>query len=87
MEVDGSVVLLGNKDGTPPCRKQPIIRIIPRIPYHSWPEFHRYAQALGLMDDEKAGIPRTACEGIVETRPFGDEQLLFLLPVGIKSTV
>ena len=56
------------------------------IPYHSWPGFQRYARALGLMDDEKAGIPWTAYEGIVETRPLGDDQLLFLVPLDIKST-
>ena len=39
------------------------------------------------MEDEKVGILRVAQEGIVETRPFGDEQLLFLVPLGITSTV
>lgn len=50
-----------------------------RIEYRNFKEFKRYAHALKLMDDEKAGIPRTAYKGIVETRPYG-EHILFLTP-------
>jgi alpha-1,3-mannosyl-glycoprotein beta-1,2-N-acetylglucosaminyltransferase len=50
-----------------------------RIEYQSFKEFQRLARALKLMDDEKAGIPRTAYKGIVETRPHGNH-ILFLTP-------
>jgi alpha-1,3-mannosyl-glycoprotein beta-1,2-N-acetylglucosaminyltransferase len=50
-----------------------------RLEYKSWLEFQRFAGRLELMDDEKAGIPRTGYKGVVETRPHG-EHLLFLIP-------
>jgi alpha-1,3-mannosyl-glycoprotein beta-1,2-N-acetylglucosaminyltransferase len=50
-----------------------------RLEYSSLAEFQRLARALKLMDDEKAGVPRTAYRGVVETRPHGN-QLLFLTP-------
>jgi alpha-1,3-mannosyl-glycoprotein beta-1,2-N-acetylglucosaminyltransferase len=50
-----------------------------RLEYGSFPEFQRLARKLKLMDDEKAGVPRTAYKGIVETRPH-DNFLLFLVP-------
>lgn len=50
-----------------------------RLVYESFAEFQRYARQLELMDDEKAGVPRTSYKGIVETRPKG-ENFLFLTP-------
>uniref|UniRef100_A0A7S1UY43 alpha-1,3-mannosyl-glycoprotein 2-beta-N-acetylglucosaminyltransferase n=1 Tax=Grammatophora oceanica TaxID=210454 RepID=A0A7S1UY43_9STRA len=50
-----------------------------RIEYTSQHQFARFARSLHLMDDEKAGIPRTAYKGIVETRPHGNH-FLFLTP-------
>jgi alpha-1,3-mannosyl-glycoprotein beta-1,2-N-acetylglucosaminyltransferase len=51
------------------------------LEYNSFGEFQLLAKQLEppLMDDEKAGIPRTAYKGVVETRPHG-EHLLFLTP-------
>lgn len=56
-----------------------------KVQYHSWKEFQTMARSLGLMDDEKAGIPRTGYEGVVETRPHG-ENLLFLYSDTLTST-
>jgi alpha-1,3-mannosyl-glycoprotein beta-1,2-N-acetylglucosaminyltransferase len=50
-----------------------------RIEYKGFPEFKKLAHNLNLMDDEKAGVPRTAYKGIVETRPHGDH-ILFVSP-------
>ena len=50
-----------------------------RLEYTSFGQFQILAKKLQLMADEKAGIPRTAYKGVVETRPFG-ENLLFLTP-------
>lgn len=36
-----------------------------KILYHDFPNFASYAQLFGLMNDEKAGIPRTAYYGVV----------------------
>jgi GNT-I family len=52
------------------------------IPYAGFPDFQDMARQLGLMADEKAGIPRTAFKGIVETRPHGDH-FLFLVPIDV----
>lgn len=49
-----------------------------RLEYANLPEFQVYAQALGIFDDEKAGVPRTAYHGIVEIR-WGSH-FLFLTP-------
>ena len=50
-----------------------------RLHYDSFQEFQMLARYLGLMTDEKAGIPRTAYRGVVEVRPHG-EHILFLTP-------
>jgi alpha-1,3-mannosyl-glycoprotein beta-1,2-N-acetylglucosaminyltransferase len=50
-----------------------------RIEYKVFPEFKKLAHILQLMDDEKAGVPRTAYNGIVETRPHGNH-ILFITP-------
>jgi alpha-1,3-mannosyl-glycoprotein beta-1,2-N-acetylglucosaminyltransferase len=57
-----------------------------RLEYKSFNDFKRLAKQLSIMDDEKAGIPRTAYRGVVEIRPFGD-CILFLTPPleGLKS--
>lgn len=51
-----------------------------RIEYTTISAFKTIARKIGLMDDEKAGVPRTAYRGIVETRPHGGEHLLFITP-------
>mmetsp|Transcript_28293 Transcript_28293/g.46842 ORF Transcript_28293/g.46842 Transcript_28293/m.46842 type:complete len:82 (-) Transcript_28293:277-522(-) len=50
-----------------------------RVEYASFNEFKQLAAQLKIMDDEKAGIPRTAYRGVVEIRPHGDF-ILFLSP-------
>jgi alpha-1,3-mannosyl-glycoprotein beta-1,2-N-acetylglucosaminyltransferase len=50
-----------------------------RLKYDSLDQFKQLATELHLMSDEKAGVPRTAFMGIVETRPHGDH-FLFLTP-------
>jgi alpha-1,3-mannosyl-glycoprotein beta-1,2-N-acetylglucosaminyltransferase len=50
-----------------------------RLEYATFAEFQQLATQLHLMADEKAGVPRTAYKGIVETRPHGD-YLVFLMP-------
>ena len=53
-----------------------------RIEYTDLPHFQKLAKQWNppLMDDEKAGIPRTAYKGVVETRPHGGDYLLFFTP-------
>jgi hypothetical protein len=43
-----------------------------RLQYTSQQHFAVLAKSLHLMPDEKAGVPRTAYKGIVETRPNGE---------------
>ena len=50
-----------------------------RLEYTLFAQFKVFAQSLHIMNDEKAGIPRTAYRGVVETRPYGDF-ILFLTP-------
>ena len=50
-----------------------------RLAYADFRQFQQFAQKLGLMTDEKAGVPRTAYYGVVETRPHGNH-ILFLTP-------
>ncbi len=50
-----------------------------RIEYKSLGEYKSFATRLKIMNDEKAGIPRTAYRGVVEIRPHGDF-FLFLTP-------
>ena len=52
-----------------------------RIEYKDWNHFVSLAKRLKIMDNEKAGVPRTAYNGIVELRPHGaGGNLLFLTP-------
>lgn len=51
-----------------------------RIEYDSYTQFRIFAKKIGIMDDEKAKVPRTAYNGIVETRRGNN--LLFLIPKG-----
>lgn len=51
-----------------------------KLEYVSQSHFAVLARQLHLMSDEKAGVPRTAYKGIVETRPHGTDKLLFLVP-------
>ena len=53
-----------------------------RWEYNSMAEFQSIVHQLKipLMDDEKAGIYRTAYKGIVETRPLGTDHFLFITP-------
>jgi hypothetical protein len=54
-----------------------------RLEYTSYLQFRKLARKLQLMEDRgqnnDGGIPRTAYNGVVETRPFGDH-ILFLTP-------
>ena len=50
-----------------------------RLEYTNFAQFQRLAEELGLMQDEKANILRTAYHGVVETRPHGNK-ILFLIP-------
>lgn len=51
-----------------------------RIEYDNFSHFHELAEKIGIMDDEKAMVPRTAYQGIVEKRQGSN--LLFLTPKG-----
>lgn len=50
-----------------------------QLHYSSLKHFATLAKQLHIMQDEKAGVPRTAYHGIVEVRPRG-QYLLFLVP-------
>jgi len=53
-----------------------------QLKYESLIHFTDLASSLNLMGDIRAGIPRTAYMGIVETRPYGKGgNILFLTPV------
>ena len=52
-----------------------------RIEYDGYPQFRSLAKKIGIMDDEKSMVPRTAYKGIVETRQ--GKNLLFLSPKGV----
>lgn len=49
-----------------------------RLEYNSMGRFSQIAELLGIMNDEKSGILRTAYRGIVEIRPYGG-YILFLV--------
>jgi alpha-1,3-mannosyl-glycoprotein beta-1,2-N-acetylglucosaminyltransferase len=51
-----------------------------RLQYTTIEQFKYLAHKLKLMADEKANVPRTAYKGIVETRPHGADNFLFLTP-------
>lgn len=50
-----------------------------RLEYRGIGQFRTVANRLGIMDDEKASVPRTSYKGVVDFRPLG-EHLLFLTP-------
>lgn len=51
-----------------------------RIQYSDWKQFKALAKSFGIMEDEKAGIPRTAYEGIVEVRYGAGDYFVYLTP-------
>jgi len=51
-----------------------------KVTYSDWNQFKYTAQSLGIAEDEKAGVPRTAYEGIVEVRYGGGDFFIFLIP-------
>ena len=53
-----------------------------RIEYSNLSQFQNLVRQWNptLMEDEKAGVPRTAYKGVVETRPHGGAYLLFFTP-------
>jgi alpha-1,3-mannosyl-glycoprotein beta-1,2-N-acetylglucosaminyltransferase len=53
-----------------------------RLEYDSFHDFRLLASSLRIMDDEKAMVPRTAYQGIVECRPYDGRYILFLVPRG-----
>ena len=52
------------------------------LSYSSMPDFARIANYLHIMNDEKAGVPRTAYHGIVSIRR--KNKLIFIAPVNYK---
>jgi len=50
-----------------------------KIEYNGIDQFKDLAHRLGIMEDEKAMVPRTSYHGVVEMRPLGN-RLLFLTP-------
>lgn len=51
-----------------------------RIVYNNLKQFNKLAKKFGVMDDEKAGVPRTGYEGIVEIRYGRGEYFIYLTP-------
>ncbi|KAL7463244.1 hypothetical protein ACHAXS_003620 [Conticribra weissflogii] len=51
-----------------------------KMTYSDWNQFKYIAKSLGIAEDEKAGVPRTAYEGIVEVRYGGGDFFIFLTP-------
>ena len=50
------------------------------IEYSGLRDFAKKAQQLGIMTDEKAGVPRTAYKGVVET--WREDLKVYLVPKG-----
>jgi alpha-1,3-mannosyl-glycoprotein beta-1,2-N-acetylglucosaminyltransferase len=48
--------------------RRPAPELVLRLEYNNLQEFAKFAKSLGLSTDEKAGVPRTAYKGVVETR-------------------
>lgn len=57
-----------------------------RVQYSDWKQFRLLAKSLGIMEDEKAGIPRTAYEGIVECRYGAGDHFIYLTPPYLNET-
>jgi alpha-1,3-mannosyl-glycoprotein beta-1,2-N-acetylglucosaminyltransferase len=51
-----------------------------RLIYHNLKEFKKLANKFGIMEDEKAGVPRTGYEGIVELRYGRGNYFIYLTP-------
>lgn len=51
-----------------------------RIEWNEWKQFKLLATKFDIMKDEKAGVPRTAYEGIVEIRYGGGDFFIYLTP-------
>ena len=51
-----------------------------RIVYDNMKQFKKLAKEFGVMEDEKAGVPRTGYEGIVELRYGRGEYFIYLTP-------
>lgn len=80
-----SIVLSAQKSGWNPAEvmeKLPLGNV--RVEYENWQQFEKNIAKLGLglvSTNEKAGVPRTAFESIVEVRPKGETgHLLFFSP-------
>jgi alpha-1,3-mannosyl-glycoprotein beta-1,2-N-acetylglucosaminyltransferase len=57
-----------------------------RIAYSDWKQFKSLAESLSIMSDEKAGVPRTAYEGIVEVRYGAGNYFIYLTPPYLNET-
>ena len=59
-----------------------------KIEYSSLDHFSRVARSLGVMDNVKAGVPRTAYKGVVQFPRIkgGNEDFVFIVPEGWKGT-
>ncbi|KAL7505395.1 hypothetical protein ACHAWX_000609 [Stephanocyclus meneghinianus] len=58
-----------------------------RVQYSDWKQFKSFAASFGIMQDEKAGVPRTAYEGIVEIRYGGGNFFIYLTPPYVNDLV
>jgi alpha-1,3-mannosyl-glycoprotein beta-1,2-N-acetylglucosaminyltransferase len=56
-----------------------------RIQYSDWKQFKSLASSLGIMQDEKAGVPQTAYQGIGEVRYGAGSHFIYLTP-GLNET-
>jgi alpha-1,3-mannosyl-glycoprotein beta-1,2-N-acetylglucosaminyltransferase len=57
-----------------------------RLNYDSQLQFESFAMIFGIMSDEKAGVPRTAFEGIVEIRYGKGDYIVFLTPPYVSES-
>jgi alpha-1,3-mannosyl-glycoprotein beta-1,2-N-acetylglucosaminyltransferase len=57
-----------------------------RIQYSDWKRFKALARSFSVMEDEKAGIPRTAYEGIIEVRYGAGNYFIYLTPPYLNET-
>ena len=57
-----------------------------KLQYSDWKQFKNIAESLGIMQDEKAGVPRTAYEGIVEVRYGAGDHFIYLAPPYLNET-
>ncbi|KAL3781481.1 hypothetical protein HJC23_009150 [Cyclotella cryptica] len=58
-----------------------------RVQYSDWKQFKSLAASFGIMQDEKAGVPRTAYEGIVEIRYGAGNFFIYLTPPYVNNSV